>query len=61
MRARRDAGAVDHALGALKSAAQGTENLMPHLIAAVEALATVGEISHTLRQVWGEYREAVTI
>jgi len=31
------------------------------MLAAVEAYATVGEISHRLRRVWGEYREAVTI
>jgi methylmalonyl-CoA mutase N-terminal domain/subunit len=35
--------------------------LLPHILRAVEALATVGEISHRLRRVWGEYREAVTV
>lgn len=59
LRARRDTAATDAALRALREAAQGTDNVMPHLIAAVEAYATVGEISHTLRGVWGEYREAV--
>ena len=34
---------------------------MPHIVTAVEALATVGEISDTLRTVFGEYREAVVI
>ncbi len=38
-----------------------TDNLLPHILACVEALATVGEISHRLRRVWGEYREAVTV
>ncbi|HIL58138.1 MAG TPA: hypothetical protein EYG39_09545, partial [Rhodothermales bacterium] len=36
-------------------AAQGDANLMPRVLAAVEAEATVGEISNVLREVWGEY------
>ncbi|MCA1556718.1 MAG: methylmalonyl-CoA mutase family protein, partial [Acidobacteria bacterium] len=62
LRARRDNEAVEAALVALESAARTTtENLLPHLLAAVECYATVGEISHTLRRVWGEYHEAVTV
>ena len=62
LRARRDNEAVEAALVALESAARTTtENLLPHILAAVEAYGTVGEISHTLRRVWGEYREAVTV
>jgi methylmalonyl-CoA mutase N-terminal domain/subunit len=61
LRVRRDNQQTDNALAALERAARGTENLLPHILAAVEAYATVGEISHTLRRVWGEYREAVTV
>jgi methylmalonyl-CoA mutase N-terminal domain/subunit len=62
LRARRDNEAVESSLVALESAARTeTENLLPHILVAVEAYATVGEISHRLRRVWGEYREAVTV
>jgi methylmalonyl-CoA mutase N-terminal domain/subunit len=62
LRARRDAYAVEAALAALEAAARTTtENLLPLMLTAVEAYATVGEISHRLRRVWGEYREAVTV
>ena len=59
LRQRREANATELALSALEEAARGTENLLPRILAAVEAYATVGEISHRLRRVWGEYREAV--
>ena len=52
---------AENALNATQSAAQGTENLLPHILTAVESHITVGEISHALRKVWGEYRESVTI
>ena len=55
-RARRDAGAVRAALGRVAVAATGTEVLMPPLIEAVRARATLGEISDVLRQAWGVYR-----
>ena len=42
-------------------AANGTENLLPRILTAVEAHVTVGEISDRLRKVWGEYRESITI
>ncbi|HEY9285022.1 MAG TPA: methylmalonyl-CoA mutase family protein [Pyrinomonadaceae bacterium] len=61
LRARRDADGTSAALARLEDAARGTENLLPHILRAVEAFATVGEISHRLRRVWGEYREAVTV
>jgi methylmalonyl-CoA mutase N-terminal domain/subunit len=61
LRARRDAAAAESALARLEEAARGTENLLPHILAAVEAFATVGEISNRLRRVWGEYREALTV
>jgi methylmalonyl-CoA mutase N-terminal domain/subunit len=61
LRARRDAAATEAALVRLEEAARGTENLLPHILACVEADITVGEISHRLRRVWGEYQEAVTV
>ena len=61
LRANRDGAAVKSALEALATAAQGTENLMPYILAAVEAYATTGEICHTLRGVWGEYRSVEQI
>jgi methylmalonyl-CoA mutase N-terminal domain/subunit len=61
VRARRDNAATESALARLEAAARGTENLLPHILAAVESYATVGEVSHRLRRVWGEYREALTV
>ena len=61
VRERRDQRAAETALIALEEAARGTENLLPRILACVEAYATVGEISHRLRRVWGEYRETVTV
>ncbi len=46
------------ALDAVRDAARGATNLVPPVIAAVEAKATVGEIADALRAVFGEYREA---
>jgi methylmalonyl-CoA mutase N-terminal domain/subunit len=54
LRERRDNATVGSALAALDEAARGTENLLPRILAAVEALATLGEISDTLRAVFGE-------
>ena len=61
LRDRRDAEVAETALVKLEEAARGTENLLPRILASVEAHVTVGEISHRLRRVWGEYREAVTL
>lgn len=61
LRGRRDQAAVDKALADIKVAAAGTENMVPLLIAAVEAYATVGEICNVLRDEWGEYQEVLTI
>ncbi|MEM1117833.1 MAG: methylmalonyl-CoA mutase family protein [Bacteroidota bacterium] len=55
LRAARDPEAWASAMDAVEAAAQGDENLMPRVLAAVEAEATVGEIAGRLRQVWGEY------
>ena len=57
LRQKRDNEKVGHALRALSKGAAGTENLMPLIIDAVEAYATLGEISDTMRQVFGEQRE----
>ena len=51
----RDNAAVQKALAELKTAAQGEANLMPPILTAVKALATLGEICDTLRGVFGEY------
>jgi methylmalonyl-CoA mutase N-terminal domain/subunit len=61
IRAKRDDAAADKAMSSLGSAAQGVQNLLPHILNAVETHVTVGEISHLLRKVWGEYRESVTV
>jgi methylmalonyl-CoA mutase, N-terminal domain len=61
LRAKRDSGAWAAALAQVESAARSSENLMPRILAAVEAYATVGEISDALRKVFGEYREAVVV
>lgn len=61
VRSKRDNRLAENALAEIKSAALGTENLVPRILSAVEAYVTVGEISNTLRKVWGEYRESITI
>ncbi|HTI59202.1 acyl-CoA mutase large subunit family protein [Mucilaginibacter sp.] len=55
LKAERDNTAVQDALSKLKDAANGKENLMPFILTAVEAYATLGEIADTLRSVFGEY------
>ncbi|MBZ5694062.1 MAG: methylmalonyl-CoA mutase family protein [Acidobacteriia bacterium] len=61
LRARRDAAKSRAALEEVERRARGTENLMPAILAAVEAYATVGEISDALRRAFGEYHESVVI
>jgi methylmalonyl-CoA mutase, N-terminal domain len=61
LRARRDAAKSRAALDEVERRARSTENLMPAILAAVEACATVGEISDALRRAFGEYRESVVI
>ena len=61
LRARRDASAAAAAVSEVERRARGSENLLPAILAAVEAYATVGEISDALRRVWGEYHESVVI
>ena len=57
MRARRDRAAWVRALDDLRRTAEGTGNLMPPLIGAVRAEATLGELCDALRDVWGEWEE----
>jgi methylmalonyl-CoA mutase N-terminal domain/subunit len=57
LRAKRDKTKVENTLRALKRKAQSDENLMPVLIDCALCYATLGEISDTLREIWGEYKE----
>lgn len=60
VREKRDSAKAEISLTNLKSSAQSDENLLPKILECVENYVTVGEISHCLRSVWGEYREGVT-
>jgi methylmalonyl-CoA mutase N-terminal domain/subunit len=60
-RARRDGTAARQAVDAVRAGAKGTENLMPLILAAVKANATLGEVCDALREVFGEYRETVVL
>jgi methylmalonyl-CoA mutase N-terminal domain/subunit len=61
LRSRRDARPCQAALQGVEDAARTGENVMPKIVAAVEAFATVGEISDAMRRVFGEYQETVVI
>jgi methylmalonyl-CoA mutase N-terminal domain/subunit len=61
LRARRDMAKVKPALAEVERRARSSENLMPAILLAVEAYATVGEISDALRRAFGEYHESVVI
>jgi methylmalonyl-CoA mutase N-terminal domain/subunit len=61
LRARRDPKTWQQSVDNVGEAARSGDNLMPHILAAVEANATVGEISDAMRNVFGEYKEAVVI
>jgi len=61
LRAKRDSARTKSALAELARRATTTENLLPAILAAVEAYATIGEISDALRRVFGEYQESVVI
>ncbi len=56
LRSRRDAEKARRSLEKVRTAASGTENLMPVVIEAVENLCTLGEIADALRAVYGEYK-----
>ncbi len=61
VREKRNKESAANSLKAIGSAAAESANLLPLILEAVENSVTVGEISHTLRRVWGEYKEALTI
>ena len=61
LRSRRDRQKVSAALTELARRAATSENLVPAILSAVEAYATVGEISDALRRVYGEYQESVSL
>lgn len=61
VRAERNSENVSASLSALKTAAKSEINLMPFILDAVRVYASVGEISNTLREVFGEYKETVVI
>jgi len=61
LRTRRDGRAVAEALAELRRGAEGEANLMPLILDAVRAYATVGEVCDALRGVFGEYRERIVI
>jgi methylmalonyl-CoA mutase, N-terminal domain len=61
VRAGRDEATLDTALERLKAASQTDENLVPLIMDACRAEASVGEISRTLQEIWGTYQEAPQI
>jgi methylmalonyl-CoA mutase N-terminal domain/subunit len=61
LRKTRNNDAVKRALDTLQASARTTENLMPRILDAVRAYATVGEMCDALREVWGEYEEVPII
>jgi len=58
LRSDRSSDEVARQLTALRKAAKGTENLMPHIYAAVKSYATLGEICDSLRDIFGTHEEA---
>jgi methylmalonyl-CoA mutase N-terminal domain/subunit len=61
LRESRDSGAVGQALDRLRIACQGTENLMPLILDAVRAYATLGEITDVMKEIFGTYEEPTWI
>ena len=61
VKAERDNDAVARARSRLKEAAQGSDNLVPHILEAVRVYASLGEISDTLREVFGVHRETIVV
>jgi methylmalonyl-CoA mutase N-terminal domain/subunit len=56
VKSSRNAAEVKSNLEAIERAARGDENLMPHILTAVESYATLGEIADVMRGVYGEFR-----
>ncbi len=61
LRAKRDGVKVSETLKALKTACEGTDNVMPYILEAVKAYATLGEVCDVMREVFGEYQQAVKL
>ena len=61
LKSERDGGRVEKSLAALEKAARGDQNLMPLILEAVHAYATLGEICDVLRSVFGEYQPINTL
>ena len=61
LKSERDDKAVKENLAQLKRAAEGSENLMPPILDAVKAYATLGEICDVMREVYGEYQQVTTV
>jgi len=61
LRAKRDPAKWQQSIEAIQDAARHGANLMPRIITAVEAHATVGEIADAMRVIFGEYRETVVL
>lgn len=61
LKSERDGKRIEKALGELRRAAEGSQNLMPPILAAVKAYATLGEICNVLRGVFGEYQQVDTL
>jgi len=61
VRARRDPAKYAEALRRIEAAAKGTDNLVPLILDAVKAEATVGEVAGVLRNVWGEHQETLVL
>ena len=61
MKAVRNEEKVRNSLKCLEAAARGTDNLMPHILAAVKAYATLGEIADVFRGVFGKHTETVVL
>jgi methylmalonyl-CoA mutase N-terminal domain/subunit len=61
LKKKRDGRRVEETLGKLQRSAEKDENLMPAIIEAVKAYATLGEICNVLRKVYGEYKELIVI
>ncbi len=61
LREQRDSKKVKEALDRVRQTAEHDENLMPPIIQAAKAYATLGEICNVLREVFGEYRELIVI
>ena len=57
----RDQGRVERALKSIQGACESTDNVMPHILEAVKAYATLGEICDVMRGVFGEYKQSINL